>query len=119
MAKMSGGVRAGSTSRNGGNFQASVSVTNRNDETRWLQKNFRTQKQAENWIDEVARRFDSPAKAGFATFASIDKDTRKGTQYDIFNRNLEREFEVKDKREFAAGRGGYVGQQRTRKRKNR
>lgn len=43
MAKTSGGVRGTS----GGNFQASVSVTNRNGDTRWLQKNFRTQSQAE------------------------------------------------------------------------
>ena len=58
MAKTAGGVRGGTS---GGNFQASVSVTNRNGNTRWLQKNFRTQSQAEKWIDRVAERFDSPA----------------------------------------------------------
>ncbi|WP_303013858.1 hypothetical protein [uncultured Bacteroides sp.] len=110
MAKTSGGVRSKSSSRSsGGNYQASVAVENRRGETRWLQKNFRTQKQAEQWIDRVASRFDSPAKSGFATTAAIDKDTKRGTQYDIYNRDLAREFEVKDKREFRAGRGGYTG----------
>lgn len=108
MAKTAGGLRSGSSSRSGGNFQASVAVQNRNGETRWLQKNFRTQSQAEKWIDRVASRFDSPAKSGFAT-AAIDKDTRRGTQYDIYNRDLAREFEVRDRREFRAGRGGYTG----------
>ena len=68
MAKTSGGVRSKSLPRSsGGNYQASVAVENRQGETRWLQKNFRTQKQAEQWIDRVASRFDSPAKSGFAT----------------------------------------------------
>ena len=57
----------------------------------------------------MAERFDSPAKAGIATTASIDKDTKKGTIYDFYNRDLTKEFEAKDKREFRAGRGGYVG----------
>ena len=110
MAKTSGGVRSKSSSRSsGGNYQASVAVENRRGETRWLQKNFRTQKQAEQWIDRVASRLDSPAKGGFATTAAIDKDTKRGTQDDIYNRDLAREFEVKDKREFRAGRGGYTG----------
>ena len=110
MAKTSGGVRSKSLPRSsGGNYQASVAVENRQGETRWLQKNFRTQKQAEQCIDRVASRFDSPAKSGFATTAAIDKDTKRGTQYDIYNRDLAREFETKDKREFRAGRGGYIG----------
>lgn len=113
MAKTAGGVRGKSSSKSGGNYQASVAVENRNGETRWLQKNFRTQKQAEKWIDRVASRFDSPAKSGFATTASIDKDTKRGTQYDIYNRDLAREFEIKDKREFKAGRGGYTGRRRS------
>ena len=108
MAKTAGGVRGNSRS-SGGNYQASVAVENRQGYTRWLQKNFRTQKQAEQWIDRVAARFDSPAKSGFATTAAIDKDTKRGTIYDVYNRNLAREFEVKDKREFMAGRGGYTG----------
>lgn len=108
MAKTSGGVRNNGRS-SGGNYQASVAVLNRQGETRWLQKSFRTQSQAEKWIDRVASRFDSPAKSGFATTAAIDKDTKRGTQYDIFNRDLAREFEAKDKREFRAGRGGYTG----------
>lgn len=108
MAKTAGGVRSNSRSV-GGNYQASVAVENRQGHTRWLQKNFRTQKQAEQWIDRVATRFDSPAKSGFATTAAIDKDTKRGTIYDVYNRNLAREFEVKDKREFRAGRGGYTG----------
>ena len=94
MAKTSGGERGGSSSR-GGNFQASVLVMNRNDETRWLQKKFKTQRQVEAWIDKVANRFNSPGKAGFATSAAVDKDTRRGTQYDVFNRDLAREFETK------------------------
>ena len=110
MAKTSGGVRSGSSSRSSGrNYQASVAVQNRQGETRWLQKNFRTQSQAEEWIDRVASRFDSPTKSGFATAAAIDKDTRRGTQYDIYNRDLAPEFEVRDRREFRAGRGGYTG----------
>lgn len=110
MAKTSGGVRSGSSSRSSGrNYQASVAVQNSQGETRWLQKNFRTQSQAEEWIDRVASRFDSPTKSGFATAAAIDKDTRRGTQYDIYNRDLAREFEVRDRREFRAGRGGYTG----------
>lgn len=117
MAKTSGGVRGGSSSSSGGNFQASVSVINKNGETRWLQKNFRTQKQAEKWIDDVATRFDSPAKSGFATSAAIDKDTKRGTQYDIFNRDLTREFEAKEKRAFKAGEGGYTGSERKRRKK--
>jgi len=84
---------------------------------RWLQKSFRTQRQAEKWIDRVATRFDSPAKSGFAQFASIDRDTKQGTEYDIFNRDLAHEFEAKDKREFRAGRGGYTGSKTNRKRK--
>ena len=116
MAKTAGGVRGGTS---GGNFQASVSVTNRNGNTRWLQKNFRTQSQAEKWIDRVAERFDSPAKSVFATTAAIDRDTKHGTEYDIYNRDLAREFEVKDKREFRAGRGGYTGSSTNRRRKRR
>ena len=112
MAKSSGGVRGGN-SRNK-NFTASVSVDNRNGETRWLQKNFRTQKQAEKWIDNVAERFDSPAKSGFARYASIDKDTKRGTIYDVFTRDLTKEFEVKDKRAFRSGQGGYLGEKRKR-----
>ena len=110
MAKTSGGNRGGSQK----NYEASVAVTNRNGETRWLQKRFRNQSSAEKWIDEVAERFDSPAKAGFATTATIDKDTKKGTIYDVYNRDLAREFEGKDKREFRAGRGGYVGTKKKR-----
>ena len=106
MAKTSGGVRAKSS---GGNFQASVSVTNRNGVVRWLQKNFRTQPQAERWIDKVATRFDSPSKSGFATSAAIDRDTKGATIYDVYTRDLAREFEIKDRREFRAGRGGYTG----------
>lgn len=117
MAKTSGGVRGGGTG--GGNFQASVSVTNRNGDTRWLQKSFRTQSQAEKWIDRVAERFDSPAKSGFATSAAIDRDTKRGTEYDVYNRNLAREFEIKDKREFRAGRGGYTGSMTNGRRKRR
>lgn len=93
----------------GGNFQASVLIENRNGHARWLQRSFRTQTQAEKWIDKVAERFDSPAKSGFATTAAIDRDTRHGTEYDVYNRDLAREFEAKDKREFRAGRGGYMG----------
>lgn len=107
MAKTSGGIRGG---RGGArNYEASVAVVNRHGDTRWLQKSFATQKQAEKWIDKVASRFDSPTKSGFATTASIDKNTKRGTIYDIYNRDLSREFEVKDKREFRAGRGGYTG----------
>lgn len=110
MAKSAGGVRGKGLSRKGGgNYVASVAVENRNGYTRWLQRNFRTQRQAEQWIDNVARRFDSPAKPGFATTAAIDHDTRNGTVYDVYNRNLAREFEAKDRREFLAGRGGYTG----------
>lgn len=110
MAKTSGGVRGGSSLRSSrGNYQASVAVENHHGETRWLQRNFRTQSQAEKWIDRVASRFDSPSKSGFATTAAIDKDTKGGTVYDVYNRDLAREFEVKDKREFRAGRGGYIG----------
>lgn len=105
MAKTSGSNRGGGKK----NYEASVAVTNRNDETRWLQKRFSRQSSAEKWIDEVAERFDSPAKAGFATTASIDKDTKKGTVYDVYYRDLAKEYEAKDKREFRAGRGGYVG----------
>ena len=120
MAKTSGGVRSGSSSRSsGGNYQAYVAVQNRQGDTRWLQKSFRTQSQAEKWIDKVASRFDSPAKSGFATTAAIDKDTKRGTQYDIYNRDLTREFERKDAREFRAGRGGYVGVTPQKKRRKR
>lgn len=115
MDKTSGGIR----STSGGNFQASVSVTNRNGDVRWLQKNFRSQSQAEKWIGRVTERFDSPAKSGFATAAAIDKDTKRGTIYDVYNRDLAREFEVKDKREFRAGRGGYAGSATSRKRKKK
>lgn len=115
MAKTAGGVRGS----NGGNYQASVSVINRNDQTRWLQKNFRTQSQAEKWIDRVARRFDSPAKSGFATMAAIDRSTKNGMEYDIYNRDLSREFEMKDKREFRAGHGGYTGNTTNKRRKRR
>ena len=121
MAKTYGGIRenAGGSQKAPKNYTASVSVINKNGETRWLQKSFRTQKQGEKWIDDVAERFDSPSKAGFATTAAIDKDTKKGTQYDIFNRDLTREFEAKDKREFKKGNGGYTGskKRKTRKRK--
>lgn len=106
MEKSSRGVRNNS---NGGNYQASVAAINRHGDTRWLQKDFRTQKMAEDWIDRIASRFDSPTKSGFATTAAIDKNTKRGTQYDIYTRDLAREFEVKDKREFKAGRGGYIG----------
>ena len=110
MAKTSGGVRKGNTSRsNGGKFEAVVAVENRNGETRWLRKRFRTQSQGEKWIDKVATRFDSPAKSGFAYTASIDRDTKRGTEYDVYYRDLSREFQVKDMREFRAGRGGYTG----------
>lgn len=118
MAKTAGGIRSNGRS-SGGSFQASVSVVNRQGDTRWLQKSFRTQKQAERWIDRVASRFDSPAKPGFATSAAIDRDTRRGTVYDVYNRDLAREFEVKDRREFAAGRGGYTGGTATRRRRRR
>lgn len=110
MAKTSGGVCGKSSSRgNGGNYQASVAVENRHRETRWLLKNFRTQKQVEQWIDRVASRFDSQAKSGFATTIAIDKDTKWGAIYDVYIRNLTREFEVRDKREFRVGRGRCVG----------
>lgn len=112
MAKRSGGVRGGGN----GNYEASVSVGSRSGSTRWLRKRFRTQSQAEKWIDNVAERFDSPAKSGFAQYAAIDKDTKKGTEYDVYTRDLVKEFEVKDKRAFRAGQGGYVGQQRKRRR---
>lgn len=119
MAKTSGGVRSSGNNSigGGGNFTASVSVQNRNDETRILQRNFRNQKSAEQWIDKVASRFDSPSKSGFAQWATIDKDTKKGTEYDIYKRDLAREFEVKDKRAFRSGQGGYTGSERKRKKR--
>ena len=116
MAKTAGGVRGGTS---GGNFQASVSVTNWNGNTRWLQKNFRTHSKAEKWNDRMAERFYSPEKSGLATTAAKDRDTKHGTDYDIYNRDLAREFEVKDKREFRAGRGGYTGSSTNRRRKRR
>lgn len=80
-----------------------MSVIGKNDKTRWLQKDFATQRQAEAWIDKVAARFDSPAKSGFATTAAIDKNTRRGTEYDVYNRDLAKEFEKKDKKAFLNG----------------
>lgn len=114
MGKSSGGVRT-SNNVGGGNYTASVAVINKNDQTRILQKNFRTQTAAERWIDSVANKFDSPAKSGFAQWASIDKETKKGTEYDVYNRDLAREFEAKDKRAFRSGQGSYTGTIRKRK----
>lgn len=102
MAKTSGGLR-GSGSQAPRNFEASVSVINKRDEYRWLTKSFRTQKQAEQWIDKVANRFDSPSKSGFAAEASINKMTKKGMDYGIFTRDLGREFEARERRRSRGG----------------
>ena len=95
MGKSSGGVRGA-----GGNFTASVGIESSTGTKRYISKRFRTQKQGEQWIDKVAKRFNEFNKSGFAYTASIDKSTKKGEEYDIYSRDLAREMAARYKRGY-------------------
>lgn len=96
MGKSSGGVRG----TGGGNYTASVGIEGASGSKRWISKSFRTQKQGEQWIEKVARRFNEFNKSGFAYTASIDRTTKQGEEYDIFHRDLAREMGARYKRGY-------------------
>lgn len=107
MGRNSGGVMKKNDSKRNKSFTASVSVVNYKDETRWLQKKFRTEKQARQWVDKVANKFSHPGKAGFATYSSIDRETKRGTIYDYARpRDLSGEFWARERRK---SKGTFIG----------
>ena len=100
MAKSAGGVRGGS-GRSAKNFVASVSVRNANGETRWLSRNFRTQRQAEQWADNVGTRFDSVYnRTASAGSTLIEHRERSGYMNVVGGRDLESEAARRERRSF-------------------
>lgn len=100
MAKSAGGVRGGS-GRSAKNFVASVSVTNANGETRWLSREFRTQRKAEQWADNVGTRFDSNYnRTASANSTLIEHRERSGYMNVVGGRDLESEAARRERRSF-------------------
>lgn len=102
MAKTSGGVRG--SGRSNRNFVASVSVTNARGDVRWLSKEFRTQRQAEQWADNVGIRFDSNFnRTASASSTLIEHRERDGYMNIVGGRDLEAEAASREKRSFYDG----------------
>lgn len=101
MAKSSGGVRGGGSSANK-NFTASVAVRNAHGETRWLSKDFRTQKQAEAWHESVLSRFDPLHNRTASAESELLEHREKSGYMDIiggrdFDREVERRMRKADR----------------------
>ena len=94
MAKSSGGTRNNSS----GNFLGYVSVINRNDETRWLEKRFRTQSQAEAWVNKVSERFSMNSKTGTATYGAVDKTYKNRSADVVYSRDFAEEHYLAERR---------------------
>lgn len=105
MGRGHGGTGVGGSGRGGGgNYQATVTVLNYKGDTRQLTKSFKTQKEAEDWVDKVGAKFDNPGKAGFATWGSVDKTGKNGTEYDVSPPvDFAKLFEKKDAKAFKSG----------------